>query len=80
MDRRRTGAVTKHTCLVIIELATVTANYITEAEESGKASGEEFTVVGRSLEGRWTVAQRCHFDGIKRWPPIRQLANDEPRF
>ena len=58
MDRRRTGAVTKHTCLVIIELAMVAANYITEAEESGKASGKEFTVVGRSLDGRTKVSFR----------------------
>lgn len=53
MDRRRTGAVTKHTCLVIIELAMVAANYITEAEESGKGKRER-------IYGRWAVVGRSH--------------------
>lgn len=43
---RATSSIIKHTYLVIIELATGAANYITEAEEEESEGGREGEIYG----------------------------------
>lgn len=45
---RATSSVIKHTYLVIIELATGAANYITEAEEEEESEGGRVKFTGRT--------------------------------